>query len=136
MNEEIKRIACVLRRQDNHGTADPMFAVRESVREYGFTSEYTDKYVWMDHVNECHIASGYLRRKLEAGKTSGKCSRYEKTYYKSKWKTVQVFFTEEAANSFVRDEAHNYGKMQVSAISLHRNREMRMIREYLLSLAD
>jgi hypothetical protein len=136
MSDELKTIAHLLRAQDNRSTADPMFVVQKSVREYGFDSAYTDKYVWMSHANDGHIARGKLRKRLEAGDASGACATYEKVYFKSKWRTVQWFFTEEAANDYITENTHNLGKCRVYVTSLNRNQEMRLIRDYLISLPE
>ncbi len=134
--KKLRAIGKLMREQDNRGSDAPMFAVQESVRRYGFDSGYAHKYVWMSHANDYHIARGKLRKRLENGDTSGACSTYEKVYYKSKWRTVQWFFTEEAANDHVMANKHNLGKCRIYAVSLHNNAELRTVYQFLKSLED
>lgn len=127
-------IGKAIKAQDNRGTDAPMFAVRRLVRVYGYDSGYSDKYVWMDHQNECHIARGKLRKRLENGDTTGKCANYEQVYYKLKWRTVDWFFTEQAANDYIAANKHNLGRCKTYVVSLCRNPEMRAVRKFLMTL--
>ena len=134
--EQLKAIQHELKTQDNRCTADPIFLVEECERITGMDSEYVDDYVWYDLENHSE-ADEEETKMLEDldDKLEDIPNQWQKCYYFDKWKTVQSFFTEKAAQQYVDSCYYRHrGKLRVYADSLYRNHEMKMIRDYILNL--
>ena len=122
---KLRPIAERLRTQDGRATADPMFAVQEERKEYGYDSDYAEDSVWVayDDAGEySEVAAGTLGAR--------------QVYYKEVWHTVTVAFTEAACAAYIRQNKHNLGETRIYAHSLYRNYEMIDIRAWLMSLAE
>jgi hypothetical protein len=121
--------------QDNRATADPIYLVQEMVRTYGFTDDYSSDYTWIKDGEEItdRRKIRYLNKRAEDGKDT---SKYEVIYYKDEFETVQSFLTEKAAFRYIECNGHNLNYPRVYADSLHRNREMIQLREWIMSLTE
>ena len=110
-----------------------MWLVQEKVRDYGYDPEYSDEHVWLgaegkkpDAYTEKCLETSYGR--LGEGQVGGWC----RVHYKDRWQYVQTFFTQDAADAFIRTQAHNYGELRTYVGSGYNNTEWRQIREFLL----
>ena len=120
LNAELLAIAKRVQTQDGRATAEPMFSGQEKYREYGYASGYADGHVWIDEDSE------------------GECEEDEpgarKVYYKDKWRTVMVAFTEKSCEDHLHANRHHFGETRIFAHSLWRNPEMIAIRAWLMSM--
>lgn len=129
----IEEIGERLRTQDNRITADPMFLVQELKRHYGIDTDYSDDIAWRSA--EYDEVSPAKSKKLEAKYRAG-CSvpnEYTRTAYRDEWTYVMCFFTEAAADFYIKTKSHHHnGKLRTYAGSAHDNPEWKAIRKLLM----
>lgn len=135
--EKLKEIQHELKTQDNRITSDPIFLVQEKERIYGIDTDFLDddKIIWYhcDGVEADEDEKASLDDLEESGKDIDDC--WDKVGYIEKYRTIQTFFTEKAAQNFIDRNKHRYeGKLSIYVESLYRNPEMRLIRDFILSL--
>lgn len=118
-----------------HCTKDPIFCVQVKVREYGYDPQWTDETVYIDLEGDCEEVSSL--EVAEAISRDEIPDSWEKTGFKDRWQTVQVFFTEHSANAYIETQGHRHrGELRVFVDSLYRNEEMQAIRNHLIELAS
>lgn len=131
---EIDRMKNDIVYQDNRCTEDPIFLAQKEVREYGIDPDYDySGYIWYD-LNGGVESSDEDVALLEAG--AGPLSdrfRHEKRYYRNRWETITPFFTEKAADHFLKLNHYHWGKTRVYVDSAWRNNEWQAIREMLIN---
>lgn len=125
----IKEMGERVRTQDNQCTADPIYLVETRRRLYGFDTSYTDNNVWL-YPDECVEVPLEITKQLDDGLLDE--GDYHYTGYIDIWEFVQVFFTMEAAQEFIKNNGHRHtGKLRVIVDSGYRNREWQTIRKLL-----
>ena len=135
LNKELKDISHELNTQDNRCTADPVFLVQQKVRDYGFDSEYCDDFEWVDcefnKVDDKDLIDS-LEKDLDLGEES---PDYNKVYYRERWEYIQFFFTEKAADEFIKKNKHRYkdGVLGVYVDCAYRNFEIQSVRKFLIN---
>lgn len=146
MNEQIKELIKNLREQDNRITFNPIFVVQVKNRIYGMDSGYNSQgYIWVRNDDWVDIDDDELIEKLddiedhsweyssdsEEVKLLGE---YTKVYYQDLWENKMPFFTEKAAEQYIRINGHNMKEPRIYVESGYRNAEWELIREYFLNL--
>jgi len=129
--ESIKEIIQNLKNQDNRCTHLPVFCIQRKRRDFGYTEECSDNFIWMidgEEADEEEIAACEKWDDNEQPKGAWK------QYYLERWETVQACFTEKGAEDYIRADGHNLGETRVYVNSGYRNRETEAIRDFLLSL--
>jgi hypothetical protein len=140
-----------LRTQDNRITADPIFLVEEKKRVYGIDTDYDPEIAWMwpdegEVPKELAVAAedwydeygtepvaeesdgGYVLK-------DGKSDTLRRVGYHEYWEYVQPFFTERAAQHYIKENGHNHkGKLRTYVQCAFRNHEWQAIRNYLMSI--
>jgi hypothetical protein len=128
--------------QDNRCTADPMFCVQVRERIGPIMPEYGNGNVMYHNHDECETYYSdrpdpeEWERLRELDERGDLPSEITVGSYVERWFTVQVCFTEEGCKKHLDLNAHNYRKyhgVRVYVDSFHRNPEMLLIREFLLS---
>jgi len=130
----MKSIGQKIKTQDNRGTSHPMYLVQEKVRDYGYDPEYSDDYTWTNNEGDSPDRDEF--DELEgAYRLDGDDHRGEwyRIHYNDRWEYVQTFFTQDAAEAFIRTQAHKYGELRTYVDSGYNNPEWRQIRDYLTS---
>lgn len=134
---ELHEIGERIRTQDNRITADPIFLVEEQVRIYGIDTNYDPKIAWL-HEDESVEVEPRKAKRLEAKfQETGDDSPdgYQRVGYAEEWRYVQPFFTEAAADLYVKTKSHRHrGKLRTFADSGHSNPEWKAMRAYLAQL--
>jgi hypothetical protein len=133
----IKKLIKNLREQDNRITFNPQFMVQRKERTYGFDSNCSDNYIWLDRGDEVCDEDLIAELNRKDSDYEDIDSRYYKCYYRDDWINVQPFFTEVAANEYISCNGHNLGgreNCQIYVESGYRNTEWEMIRDYFLTL--
>lgn len=140
-----------LRTQDNRCTADPIFEVQERKRVYGIDTEYDPPIAWLygDEsvevpAEDSAIAEAYYDETGDepACIEEGAAIAAEKgddtlrrVGYHEYWEYVQPFFTEAAAELYIKQNGHNHtGELRIYAGSAFRNWEWQELRKHLISL--
>lgn len=123
-------------KKNDHITSDPMFLVQQKIIDWGIDSEYSDNYKWTDVNNEYMEAEGQMKKTLDKMEDDGAVpENWRKCYYRERWEYVQCFFTQEAADNFLKRQAHNMNEARVYVDSGYRNPQWKMLREFFKSLA-
>ena len=141
-----------LRTQDNRITADPIFEVQEQKRIYGIDTDFDPKIAWMwpdegevdsrlaELAESFYEERGYEPVATDDGEDEWTLSRgrgdaLRRVGYHEYWEYVQPFFTEAAADQYIKENGHHHsGKLRVYAGSAFRNHEWQAIRAYLMLL--
>ena len=143
MNEQhekqLKEIGFLIETQSNRLTDQPMFIVQEQVIDYGYSPEYSDDYVWIDHSNEdLPEADEETAEKLdeidEEGDVFGDGAFWEKVYYQTRWEFITACFTEKGCQDFINADGHNHGELRIYAVGSFRNNEFRRVRKALIEM--
>lgn len=145
----IAEIGALLKTQDNRITADPIFMVQQRFRVHGMDSDYTENYEWRDIDSGDYIIATpeqavELNRLLEADELTrvhcddvGGSLLFERVWYTDIWINVQPFFTEAAAQTWVKCNQHHYERpLRIYAESAHNNPEWKAIRKWLMEAAQ
>ena len=138
MMEKLKEMSRLMKAQDNRCTADPFFVVQEKRRTYGIRTDYTDNIEWIDD-DECLPVESKLARKLEKKyqvDSDESPQGYRRVGHREEWHYVQGFFTEAAADRYIKENGHNHHELRVYVEGLFRNHEMIALRNWILSLTD
>ena len=133
MSKDIREIAELIKTQDNRMTDQPLFLVQEQVTDYGFDSDYSDDYVWINHEYDCNIACDRLSEILD--RRDDMCRStfgYEKVYVQKRWEFVTACFTEKGCQNYLNINGHNLGKTRIYAHGSYRNNEYQTVRKFLL----
>jgi len=129
----IPTLAELLKTQDNRATADPLFIVQEKVRDWGYSSEYAELYVWI-HNETGREANEEIVAKLELGVPVYDDGYYVKYYYKERWEFVTACLTEVGCQYYIDANRHNLNEPRVYVASGYRNQEWIALRAYFLAL--
>lgn len=143
--QALRDIAANLASQDNRCTADPVFLVREKVRITGMDIDYSDNYIWVNSANDWdevtdpqeieRLEDLEFRRDILSEDEAAEFSDYVKTSYQDYWRPVQPFFTEAAAEAYIRCSSHrHHGELSIFVDWAGRNPEWKAVRNFLLSL--
>ncbi len=145
---DLQELAEELRTQDNLGTAEPIFLVMEKERVYGFQSEYSDDYIWVESgYCDCEFESlkevnEYLQESRNSDKVfvetedQAEEEGFEKVYYLEKNRFKCSHFTRKAAELYIAQNSHNLRKPFVYVGSMYGCYEMIAIREFLMNPQD
>ncbi|MBT7308584.1 MAG: hypothetical protein HN842_10230 [Gammaproteobacteria bacterium] len=134
MSRAIPEVGHLIETQNQRGTSDMMIIVQEKIR-HPTSDEYADGYVWIDS-SEGESVPAYMVPELELKRKGGANTEpYRYVGYMSRWEFVSCFFTEKAANEYIKRNRHDLGECRTHGISLWNNPEMKQVRELLLSLA-
>lgn len=135
----------LLQTQDNRITADPLFCVQQERRVWGMDSSYSDEFEWAlkddpegtihdediaEHIRE-HDEDNALAN-LDDDEIDPEDHGYEKVFYTRYWDFVTAHFTEEAADRYLRQNAHNLNNPRVYVTSQYRCDEWNRVRSFLL----
>ena len=120
--------------QDNQCTADPIYLVEVCRRYYGYETSWNgDTNVWL-YKDEADEVPPEIAKQLADGLLNEEDYIY--TGYEDRWEFVQVFFTAEAAQEYIKNNAHRYnGKLRMFVDSGYRNKEWQTIRKMLMEEA-
>ncbi len=140
-----------LRTQDNRITAHPIFEVQEQKRIYGIDTDYDPKiaWLWADESVEVDARLAELAEVFyeeygeepevedcgsdECFRAKGGKETLRRVGYHEYWEYVQPFFTEAAAELYIKQNGHNHrGKLRIYASSAFRNHEWQAVREWLM----
>jgi len=118
-------------RSNDHYTADPMFVVQRKRLVAGIDTDYDPEIGWLDE--ECDLIEGSERDQLETEyqKSLEVPDGYTRTGISWEWEYVDTYLTPQAATA--RINGGKDGRVYVE--SACRNHEMRIVREFLKSLA-
>ena len=114
-----------MREQDNRITRDPIFCVQEKVREWGIDLGYAEGTAWFD------TQSG------DYEETEPDAEGAEELGYRDRWETKTSCFTEEGCKKYIAANGHNHqGELRIYVDTLFRNREMILLRDWLMTLKE
>jgi hypothetical protein len=135
---EMGEVGNRLRAQDNRFTAEPIFLVQEEKRIYGIDIAYDPKIDWCFN-DEMVSVSKQKARSLEKHyqETGIEKEGFRRLGYAEEWVYVQPFFTEAAADLYIKQNSHRHsGKLRTYADSAYRNHEWIAVRKHLSELAE
>jgi hypothetical protein len=144
MDQDILKKLCaigkLLREQDNRATDVPIFLVEEKRRFYGLDADYADadEVVWLDGPNDNSEATPEEHAELEAKYDNGDSidDNWTRTAFKDEWHFVTACFTEQACKDYLHVNGHNLRETRIYAAGSYRNKEFRLIHQFLMSLED
>ena len=147
----------------NHGTANPIFEVKEKVRVYGLDSQYSENSVWFDNENErswddipsllkdldesgeiddlfretgdynCKTVGDYLRLHEFDQEKFLERLGFNEVWYVEEWKHVNTHLTSEGAQRFIDRKQHDYGELKIWVDSLYWCFEFQEVIEAILN---
>lgn len=134
----LREMADQLRTQDNLATSQPLYCVMVKDRVYGMSSDYTDKYAWLD--DEGNEAPGDAVESLEDADLVGLATcidgvEYERNHYIERDRFITVSLTRAGAEEHLRINGHNLPGAHIYVTSLYRTPDMIALREWILSLS-
>jgi hypothetical protein len=136
MTEELKEIGRLIATQDNRCTDAPIFIVQQRKRIYGFDPAYSDEYVWIDSANDGYQADDEERERLDDLEANGEdTGDWIKTSYMDIWEFVTACFTEQGCKDYLKINGHNLTDPRIYADGSYRNKEFRMVRDFLKQAA-
>lgn len=120
-----------LRTQDNRITAHPIFLIQQKIRDYGYEEDYATDFDWMfdDESIDDEKEIESLNEKESNGDEIPE--GYYRVGYKTRWETVQPFFTEKGAIDYLAINSHNLHETRIYVDSAYRNAEWQAVREFL-----
>lgn len=138
MKEAIRAIGANLRTQDNRITENPIFMVERKVTDTGYDPIYCDDDVLFWHCDGFAVRRGdeEFDGLMEREDNGDLPEEYSYSGFKERWEPVQPFFTEEAANRYVKSNKHNLGECRVFVHGGYRNDEWAVIRKLLLTITE
>lgn len=129
MSDLIQQIGRELHTQDNRATSDPIWEVQEKVIIHGLDPDYAVDYVWFDPENLCEVEESELK---EFGNPEDHPT-WRKVYYKEEWRAVQWFFTEKAAQDYIKRFSYKHtGELRDYVNWLGYNEEMKALRNWMM----
>ena len=125
--DDIAEIAKRLKSQDNRCTADPIFIVQELKRRYGIDTDFDPEIAWLHEDESVEVGAEMAELLENKFKIDGDAepSGYRRVGYKEEWEYVQPFFTEGAADLYIK-------QMRTYTDSAYRNWEWIAVRKHLL----
>lgn len=152
MLNQLKKLKQELLTQDNLCTEDVIFTVQKRKIITGMDTDFCDNICWIHDDCESDIITGKDSHfdKLEkafwddAGTVTidneeQELNNYTRTAYTEIWENIEFFFTNKAAKEFIENNAHRHGgkdNLRIYGESAYRNPELKLIRNYILSLED
>ncbi len=130
VHQSIAQIGELIRTQDNRITDQPIFIVERQRTEWGFSTEYSDEYKWLNPENDYEEADEEFAAELD--EAEGMIG-WEKVYYKHYWEFVTACFTEQGCKDYLSRNGHNLGKTRIFACGSYRNDEWQIVRKFLMS---
>lgn len=131
---EFYQIAKQLREQDNRCTDQPMFVVFQKREIIGSDEHSPSRIVWTwegEEVDETRA------KRLELLYQDGRDTR---GYDRYAMQEIDVFvtacFTEQGCKDYLRRDGHNLREPFIYADGSYRNREFRLIRDWLMALPE
>lgn len=131
-------ISELLHTQDNRITDQPMFIVQRKVRDYGYDSEHSDDYEWLETESGDYCAADERQTRIldKMDEQRRDIKGWTKAYYRDRWEFVTACFTEQGCKDYIRWNGHNLGETRIYAEGSYRNLEYQTVRNYLLSLTE
>jgi len=117
LEDKAKELKAKLLSQDNYATALPMYTVQQKRIIYGVSSEYTDKFIFVNSDGD----------EVDENDDSG-----QKLGIIEIWEFVTTFFTEDACQQYIKDNKHNLKEPRMFVDSGYRNAEWQLIRDLIL----
>ncbi len=138
MLEKVRKLAELLRTQDNRCTHLPVFMVQREELVSGLDADYCETIGWFHCDSSGRPEDGEEADALEAAyeETGEVPDCYYRCGYRYEWRNVQPFLTEEGAKEYIRINGHNLGKTRIYVESGYRNAEWEFMRELILALAE
>ncbi len=143
--DEILRIALHLHIQDNRITDAPIFMVQVKNRVYGLDPDFSDDHTWVSDEEfeeaDSETAAAAESNYHDTGEEVFHCEQgaFRRVSYREVWLNHQPFFTETAAEQYLKINGHNlthYFGVRIYAESSWRNAEWQAIRDFLMSLVN
>jgi len=137
--ENIRKIAELIKTQDNRITDQPIFIVQRERRDYGYDSKWADDYVWVNSKDPEDCFEEGDEKYDELNERDDMCESlggWYKCYYQTRWEYVTACFTEQGCKDHITANGHNLGKTRIYADGSYRNFEFREVRDFLLSLIE
>lgn len=134
-----------LHTQDNRCTSHPIFQVRD-VKQVECFGDQADDTHWWDPEGSAVLDKELIQKLEEEGKWTSynsvvlelEDSQFSGTYTRTHTKTlrqvVEVFMTQQAADSWKEQNWHRYNSLEIYIDSGFRNPEWIAIRDFLMSL--
>jgi hypothetical protein len=130
-----------LQTQNGRMTANPIFVVQEEEKIYGMAEGYSDAGEWMDREGATYATrqdfemAGKAYREMYGEEESIERfdSKISYVRYIRRWKFVQPFLTEAAANAYIKQNSHHLTNPRVYVESGYRNYEWEGIRKYFMA---
>ena len=141
----LKKSASSIRTQDNLGTANPAYCVKERTRHFGIDDNYQyDDYEWfcseqqegIDCNDDMYDAFNTIAAYTGENEVNMNGDTYQKCYYLDGESTVTICFTREQAQRYIDENRHNLKNPFIYVESFNRNPEMIAMRELLICLAE
>jgi hypothetical protein len=133
---DLPQIGERIRTQDNRFTADPIFLVQERHCYYGVDVQYDPPIAWLYEDESVEVAED-LAKSLETAYQHGEKEPdgYCRVGYHETWEFVQPFFTEAAAELYIKQNGHRHrGSLRTYVDCAFRNYEWQTVRKYLMEL--
>ena len=124
-----------LHAQDNRMTADPIFLVQEERRIYGMDTAYDPKIAWLYDDESVEVDANEAARLEAAYQADGEDEPegFRRVGYAVQWEFVMCFFTEAAADLYIKQNKHRYcGELRTYVGSAYRNYEWQAVRGWLM----
>lgn len=136
--DELLKIGDLLRTQDNQCTADPTFVVERKRIVTGIDTDYCDEenIVWC--IEDQMIFKDdeeFHGLEYDFNEDGAIPPDYTRTGFSHHWELVQLFFTQSAADDYIKRNGHKHdGELRVTVESAYRNHEYQAVRNWLMSL--
>lgn len=132
-----------LHTQDNRCTSHPIFQVRDTKQVVCFADQ-SDATHWWDAEGDAVLDEELIKRledadpwgSYESIKLEGDEAgvEYTRSHTKTLRQVVAVFFTQQAADAWVKANEHRHNSLEIYIDSGFRNPEWQAIRDFLMSL--
>lgn len=141
----LKKSASSILTQDNLGTANPAYCVKERTRHFGIDDNYqNDGYEWFcseqqegfDCDDDMYDALNTIAEYTGEDEVNMNGDTYQKCYYRDEERTVTTCLTREHAQDYIDGNRHNLKNPFIYVESFNRNPEMLAVRELLICLAE
>lgn len=135
--EFLQNIRTQLNEQDSSCIEQPIFIVYTKERFFGVDPDLHDAYeVWtLDDstriIDQDDLEFDALETLSDSDSITVDGTEYRKSYVTEIYRFRQAFFTRQAAQKFISDNAHNLRKPSVCIETLMRNNEMIQLRQIL-----
>ena len=139
MFEELMKIAKRMKDQDNKCTANPIYLVQQKRRIYGMNPQFIideGEIVWLYDGEEMDLTDEDTKKAQDHyEKYYEELPGWTRTTYIDIWEFVQPFFSEKAADDYVKANRHRLTEPRVYIDSAYRNYEWQAIEKILRILS-